>query len=72
MLIRSRRQWLTPFGLPLRIRLPRCLAGEAAIHEWQASESSLGIRVTISNRIVGQFFGYEGTFWSSHAARERG
>jgi len=60
--LRSRRQWLTPFGLPIRIRLPRFLAGEATIHEWQESETSLGIRVTISNRLFGAFFGYEGSF----------
>ena len=60
--LRSRRQWLTPFGLPIRIRLPRFLAGEAAIEEWQESETSLGIRVTISNRLFGAFFGYEGAF----------
>ena len=55
--LRSRRQWLTPFGLPIRIRLPRFLAGEATIQEWQKSETSLGIRVTISNRLLGAFFG---------------
>ncbi len=60
--LRSRRQWLTPFGLPMRIRLPRFLAGEATIEEWQESETSLGIRVTISNRLFGAFFGYEGAF----------
>jgi len=60
--LRSRRQWLTPFGLPIRFPLPRFLAGEATIQEWQESETSLGIRVTISNRMFGAFFGYEGTF----------
>src|SRR5438067_4821556 len=53
---------ISPFGLPIRIRLPRFLAGEAAIEEWQESETSLGIRVTISNRLFGAFFGYEGAF----------
>jgi len=47
---------------PLRIPLPRVLVGEAAIEEWQESETSLGIRVTISNRLFGQFFGYQGVF----------
>jgi hypothetical protein len=60
--LRSRRQWITPFGLPIRIPLPRFLAGEATIQEWQESEASLGIRVTISTRMFGAFFGYEGTF----------
>jgi hypothetical protein len=60
--LRSRRQWLTPFGFPIRFPLPRFLAGEATIREWQESETSLGIRVTISNRMFGAFFGYEGTF----------
>jgi hypothetical protein len=62
IILRSRRQWLTPFGLPIRIRLPRFLAGEATIEEWQESKTSLGIRVTISNRLFGAFFGYEGAF----------
>jgi hypothetical protein len=60
--VRSRRQWLTPFGLPLRIRLPRVVAGEATIQEWQEGNAALGIRVTISNRLFGPFFGYEGIF----------
>ena len=60
--MRSGRQWITPFGLPIRIPLPRVFAGEATIREWQQSESSIGIRVTISNRLFGPFFGYEGTF----------
>jgi hypothetical protein len=59
---RSRRQWLTPFGLPIRICLPRFLAGEVTIEEWPGSETSLGIRVAISNRLFGAFFGYKGTF----------
>jgi hypothetical protein len=62
MTLRSGRQWITPFGGPIRIPLPRMFAGEATIHEWQDSESSLGIRVTISNRLFGPFFGYEGRF----------
>jgi uncharacterized protein DUF4166/DoxX-like protein len=64
LVLRSNRQWLTPFGWPVRIRLPRILAGDATIEEWQESETSLGIRVTISNRLFGPFFGYEGTFKS--------
>jgi hypothetical protein len=60
--LRSRRQWLCPFGLPLRLPLPRILTGEATIREWQQDESSLGIRVTISNPLFGCFFGYEGGF----------
>jgi hypothetical protein len=38
------------------------LVGDATIHEWQDGESSLGIRVTISNQLFGPFFGYSGTF----------
>jgi hypothetical protein len=60
--LRSCRQWLMPFGAPIRIPLPRFLTGEATIQEWQESETSLGIRVTISNRMFGAFFGYEGAF----------
>jgi len=60
--IHSGRQWLTLFGLPVRIRLPGLLVADATIHEWQESEDSLGIRVAISNPLLGSFFGYEGTF----------
>src|SRR5262245_3062324 len=60
--IRSRRQWLTPFGLPLRIRLPGFLIADATIRQWQASDASLGISVIISNRLLGPFFGYVGEF----------
>jgi len=60
----SGRQWLTFFGLPLRIRLPGFLVAHATIHEWQESEDSLGIRVAISNPLLGPFFGYEGAFHS--------
>ena len=62
LVLRSRRQWLTPFGPRIRIRIPRIFCGAAHVREWQESENSLGIRVTISNPLVGPFFGYEGTF----------
>lgn len=62
MTIRSGGQWLTPFGLRFRIRLPRLLVAHATIREWQESDGLLGIRVTISNPLLGDFFGYEGTF----------
>ena len=45
-----------------RIAIPRCLRGNAHACEWQASDDTLGICVTISNPLVGEFFGYEGTF----------
>lgn len=62
MTIRSGGQWLTPFGLPFRIRLPRFLIAHATICEWQESEATLAVRVTISNPVLGAFFGYEGRF----------
>lgn len=70
--IRSGRQWILLPGLPLRIRLPRLLAGEAMIREWQENETQLGIRVVISNAVFGEFFGYEGTFERVDHAPENG
>lgn len=60
--IRSGRQWVQPFGLPLRIPIPRGLAGEAVVKEWQENSNRLGIRVTITSPWLGDFFGYEGSF----------
>jgi hypothetical protein len=68
MTLGSRRQWITPFGWSIRIPVPRVLAGDATIQEWQEGESSLGIRVTISNPLFGAFFGYEGRFHSADIA----
>jgi Domain of unknown function (DUF4166) len=42
--------------------LPGWLAGRARIREWQEPDGSFGIRVTVSNPLLGDFFGYEGTF----------
>jgi hypothetical protein len=62
MVIESGRQRLRLGGgwLPL----PAWLAGRACIREWPQSDGSLGIRVTVSNPLLGDFFGYEGTFTS--------
>jgi uncharacterized protein DUF4166 len=58
--IDSGRQWLK-VG-PVRVPVPRWLAGRARIHEWDLPDGSLGIRVTIDNPLLGEFFGYEGSF----------
>jgi hypothetical protein len=58
--IRSGRQWRR-LG-KLKVPIPRWLAGEANVHEWPEPDGSLGIRVTIHNPLLGDFFGYEGRF----------
>lgn len=58
--ITSGRQWLH-LGR-LRIRIPGWLAGRARIREWERPDGRLGIKVTISNPLLGDFFGYEGSF----------
>ena len=60
VVVESGRQWLC-IGR-WRIAIPRCLRGNAHAREWQVSDDTLGICVTISNPLVGEFFGYEGTF----------
>jgi uncharacterized membrane protein YphA (DoxX/SURF4 family) len=70
MVLRSRRQWITAFGGRLRIPLPRLLTADATIREWQESAAALGISVTISNLLLGPFFGYEGTFHRVEAAED--
>lgn len=57
----SRRQWLR-LGRRVRVPLPGWAAGRASIHEWERPDGSLGIRVAISNPVMGEFFGYEGSF----------
>lgn len=56
----SGRQWLV-FGR-FRLPLPRLLTGQARIREWDLGDGSgrLGIRVTVTNPIVGLVLGYEG------------
>ncbi|MEX0777581.1 MAG: DUF4166 domain-containing protein [Phycisphaeraceae bacterium] len=58
--IQSHRQWLR-LGR-LRLGVPRWIAGRARVREWQRSDGMLAIRVVVDNPILGEFFGYEGTF----------
>jgi hypothetical protein len=58
--ILSGRQWLK-LGR-FRAPIPALLAGGACIREWEEPDGSLGVCVTISNPILGEFFGYEGVF----------
>lgn len=58
--IRSGRQRLK-LG-PCRIPLPACLVGHASVRDWEEADGRFGVRVTISNPILGAFFGYEGWF----------
>lgn len=58
--MQSARQWV--HAGPLRVRLPKLIAGEARIHEWEDPRGGLCIRVTIHNPLLGEIFGYEGGF----------
>ena len=60
MIIFSRRQWIKFFSW--KLPLPYFLSGRAYIQEWENKNGSLGIKVTISNPLIGEFFGYEGWF----------
>jgi hypothetical protein len=66
--LRSGRQWLRA-GSRLRVPIPRRLAGHARVVEWQEPDGGLGISVVVSNAILGDFFGYEGTFRPVAAAQ---
>jgi hypothetical protein len=57
--LRSGRQWLR-IGR-LRWRLPRWLGAEARIRVWERRGGALGVRVTVRNPILGDFFGYAGS-----------
>jgi hypothetical protein len=46
----------------LHLPIPRWLAGGAEIREWEEPDGSLGVCVTVSNPLLGAFFGYEGWF----------
>lgn len=60
IVLRSGRQWLKLWRL--RLPLPRRFAGSATVREWETPDGTLQIRVTVQNPILGEFFGYEGTF----------
>ena len=60
MMIQSGRQSLR-IG-PLRIPIPGWFTGRASVREWQEADGSFGISVTVHNPLLGDFFGYEGSF----------
>jgi len=53
----SGRQWLV-LGR-LRLRLPHRLSGPAAIREWAEPDGRIGLRLSISNPLLGDYLGYE-------------
>ena len=58
--IESRQQWLR-LGRA-SVPLPRWIAGKATIREWLDEHEQLRISVVIQNPLLGDFFGYEGSF----------
>jgi hypothetical protein len=60
LLLVSGRQHLRLGGI--RLPIPRLLAGNATIKEWEESDGMMRISVTVSNALIGDFFGYEGRF----------
>ncbi len=70
IVVRSGRQWLL-FG-PIRVPIPRLISGHARIHEWQQEDGSLGICVTLWNPLLGEFFGYEGSFFKVPGCMDKG
>jgi hypothetical protein len=65
IVITSGRQWFR-IGR-WRLPVPRWFAGTASVREYQTTDGKLGISVTISNPLLGDFFGYEGSFQSKDA-----
>lgn len=66
--LRSGRQWVC-LG-PLRLPFPDWIAGRAHVREWEEPDGSLAVRVTIDNPLLGEFFGYEGSFRLVEASEE--
>jgi hypothetical protein len=60
VMVRSGRQWVR-LG-PLRLHRPVWLSGLAEVREWERADGDLEVCVTISNPLLGAFFGYEGSF----------
>jgi hypothetical protein len=60
IVVTSRREWLH-LGL-LRIPIPNVLKGRPYVHESEEPDGTLRIHVQIHNSILGQLFGYEGTY----------
>lgn len=58
--IQSGKQWLRIGRANLPV--PSWIAGKATIREWMDKDEQQRIEVVVSNPILGEFFGYEGTF----------
>ena len=58
--IESGKQWLRIGRANLPV--PSWIAGKATIREWMDEEEQQRIEVVVSNPILGEFFGYEGSF----------
>ena len=51
----------------LRIPISSWLAGRAQVREWEGPDGTFEVSVTISNPLLGEFFGYEGFFTPADA-----
>jgi hypothetical protein len=60
IIVDSRREWLR-VGV-IRIPIPQLLKGRPYVTEEQEADGALRIHVEIHNDLLGQFFGYEGTY----------
>ena len=60
MVVTSGREWLR-FG-PCRVPIPAWLRGRPEVREWEEPDGTLRIRVEIRSTVLGQFFGYEGSY----------
>lgn len=57
VVLTSRRQWLRVMGC--RFRLPRCFVGFAHTREWEEPEGKIGLSLTLSHPLLGEYAGYE-------------
>ncbi len=62
--LRSGRQWL--HVARLRLRLPRWLVGSAEIREWQGTDGTLYLTLSVRHPLLGEIYGYEGTIDPRH------
>jgi hypothetical protein len=60
MVIESGRQ-IVRLGW-LRVPMPRLFSAQARIREWEEGDGKFRISVTLHNPLLGDFFGYEGSF----------
>ena len=60
IVVLSGREWVC-LGR-LRIPIPPIFRGRPQVREWEESDGALRIKVEIHNTILGQFFGYEGSY----------